>query len=740
MKIRKASASFGCLNGNTLELGDGLNIVHAPNESGKSTWCAFLRSMFYGVNTAERDKTGFLSDKTKYQPWNGGAMEGSMDILAGDKEITIQRTALGRAPMKNFTAVYKDTDIAVPGLTGENAGVSLLGVTSPVFERSAFIRQSGVKITQNSELEKRITGIVSSGDEEVSYSDADSRLRSWLRRRKYNNSGAIPAAQSRIKDIQDALGRLAGDNAECAKLRKETAQLTEIRKLLEQELKAFTVLEKIEEQENVISAKNNADDARREADRASAELASFGNVDDSYLNSIRGEFSALDSFEAAINSSASALEEAKRSLTEKELRVKSSVFAGKSPEEAEEALDKVGKTLASSNKKRSTANVISAVFAVLVIALCIAGFLIQSPVRYGLWAAAAVFAVITAILNFSSAKASKAFKAALDSYGMSGIDEFGRKVESYHDACAALNDAKLAYDCAKDAFDKNTTAYYDRISSLIAKAKAANPAVETLDDILPCLEEIEQAKRTCSQLESRAAIAAGLYESIEKTVDMTEVTPPAVTPRFTKSRTQAMLNDTVRRLENISAAYNMTLGRMRGIGDPMVLRGQQQSTEEELKSLTAEYDALNLAVSALKEADSEIQSRFAPVLAKTAGTVFHKLTGVKYDMLAFDRTFDAAAQAHGDTVSHNVLALSEGTSNQIYLALRIAVCLLTAPGEDPCPIILDDALVTFDDERMGYALDYLKELAKTRQVILFTCQSREGAYFAGDSEVTVTAL
>ena len=172
----------------------------------------------------------------------------------------------------------------------------------------------------------------------------------------------------------------------------------------------------------------------------------------------------------------------------------------------------------------------------------------------------------------------------------------------------------------------------------------------------------------------------------------------------------------------------------------MVLRGEQQTITEELANQTAQYDALTLAVSALKEADTEIQSRFAPVLAKTAGTVFHKLTGGKYDMLAFDRTFDAAAQAHGDTVSHNVLTLSEGTSNQIYLALRIAVCLLTTAQEDPCPIILDDALVTFDDERMGYALDYLKELAKTRQVILFTCQSREGAHFAGDSEVNVTAL
>ena len=34
------TATFGKLQGRSLELGDGLNIIEAPNETGKSTWCA----------------------------------------------------------------------------------------------------------------------------------------------------------------------------------------------------------------------------------------------------------------------------------------------------------------------------------------------------------------------------------------------------------------------------------------------------------------------------------------------------------------------------------------------------------------------------------------------------------------------------------------------------------------------------------------------------------------------------
>ena len=44
--------------------------------------------------------------------------------------------------------------------------------------------------------------------------------------------------------------------------------------------------------------------------------------------------------------------------------------------------------------------------------------------------------------------------------------------------------------------------------------------------------------------------------------------------------------------------------------------------------------------------------------------------------------------------------------------------------------MLDDALANFDDGRMALALDCLLELGRTRQILLFTCHSRERAYLA----------
>src|SRR5690606_9673137 len=139
----------GTLENATLELKDNLNIISLPNESGKSTWCYFICAMLYGVSSSDRDRAGYLADKTRYRPWSGLAMEGVMDISHDGRDITIQRISLGSSPMKKFTAVYTGTNEPVPGLNSENAGEILTGVSRNIFERSAFIGQAALRISQS---------------------------------------------------------------------------------------------------------------------------------------------------------------------------------------------------------------------------------------------------------------------------------------------------------------------------------------------------------------------------------------------------------------------------------------------------------------------------------------------------------------------------------------------------------------------------------------------------------------
>ena len=94
----------------------------------------------------------------------------------------------------------------------------------------------------------------------------------------------------------------------------------------------------------------------------------------------------------------------------------------------------------------------------------------------------------------------------------------------------------------------------------------------------------------------------------------------------------------------------------------------------------------------------------------------------------------------GDPVSRSVRLLSQGAADQLYLAVRLAICETVLPQDDPIPLVLDDALVRFDDARCHAALELLLEESRARQIILFTCQHREAAYLSGRAGVTVLNL
>ena len=72
--------------------------------------------------------------------------------------------------------------------------------------------------------------------------------------------------------------------------------------------------------------------------------------------------------------------------------------------------------------------------------------------------------------------------------------------------------------------------------------------------------------------------------------------------------------------------------------------------------------------------------------------------------------------------------------------MRLAVCDLVLPRENAAPIVLDDALASFDDARCAAALAYLREAARQRQILLFTCHSREAALLRDDPSVSIQVL
>lgn len=621
MIIRSMRADFGCLEGKSLELEPGLNIIRQPNESGKSTWCAFIRAMLYGIDTTERQKSGFLPDKLRYAPWSGVPMSGSMDIEYGGREITLTRsTRTASAPMREFKAVYAGTAEPVPGLTGATTGETLIGAGREVFRRSAFIGQGEAAVTGSAELERRIAAVVSTGEEGTSCSEALSRLKSWQnRRRSRSRMGALPELESELAGQERLLERVSA-----ASERRE-GLLSELDRA---------------EAEAKVQAEAEAE-ARRTARAAAREAVDRAGED-------------VQRLEAA--HSAAVAERARR-----EAAAQAGPFAGMDPDEAREEAEsgaaQAGELLSAS--RASVSRTPAYILAVLCLACVVAGFF-----AWYAFIGAAVFAALAVWRFAASAKAeTRAREAAAERHRL--LSELG-----------AADEAELA-ESARE---------YAELCAAADKAAGAE----------------ERAERALYEArERRKKAEARLLEEPEVSTS--------------GSRAAAL------RCERLRSAIAELGGTIAATGDPMVLESGILEKRERIAELEAQYEAISLAAQTLSDADAELQSRFSPALGRRAAEYLSRMTGGKYTDVAVARDFSVLLRRTGEAAPRQALYLSAGTADLMYLAVRLAIVDLTLPGDEPCPIVLDDALVNLDSERREAAMELLGEIAKERQIILFTC-------------------
>lgn len=634
MIIRHMQGTFGTLDGEQLRLDTGLNIIYAPNESGKSTWCAFLRAMLYGIDTSQRARAGFVPDKQKYAPWSGKPMAGELELEQGGKCITIRRwTEAPNAPLRGFSAVYTGTDIPVPGLTAADAGEQLTGVSAEVFARTAFIGQGGLVVTGTPELEKRISAIVTSGEEASSYTEADAQLRAWLRRRRSGQHGALPELEGRITTVEEQLHRLernAQEQAACAAELQQT----------DAELQTVT------EQMNT---------ARQRQRRAA-------------LSSMGEEKSNLRTLEQA-------LEQARRDAAARRTALEQTHFGVQTPDEAGETAERdAQRAEALAGTAEHGGKPYFWIAALVLAALCaVLGYLVAQPLYYAAIALAVLTVVLLVVARSGKKRAQEASAALgklLRSYGAQDADGIYYQAEVHraaYRACAA----------AMQAEQKAAAALED----------AREHQCETHERLLQSLD-----------FESGTGEAAALYQR------------------------KCALESVCTRLRTQQAQLT---GAALAIGDPMALKSEHAQLLEQRDALERQYAAIALAIETLGRADVELQSRFSPQLAQKAADYMDYLTDGRYDELVLARDLSAKARSADDPTPRDTAYLSAGTADLLYLSVRLALCELTCPADDPCPLVLDDTLVNFDDTRAKRAMALFHEIAQHRQVILFTCHERD---------------
>ena len=725
MKIKTMTATFGKLQGERLTLEPGLNVITAPNEGGKSTWCAFLKAMFYGIDTRDRDRKGHLADKNRYQPWSGAPMEGEITLEWQGQDITIRRGPRGNVPFGSFSAVYTGTEEPVPGLTADTCGQMLLGVGREVYERSAFIGQSGtLAIRSAPELEARIAALVSSGEEDVSYSQVERQLKEWLNRRKVNKSvGRIPQLEEEQAELARSAGELSQLNDQLNQLEGERAQAARKHAFCTRQLALHKAIAQRKLNLQYTQARNDEAQAQAQLDALLSEQARFGPIPSrDALKRAQGELAFLKALEPEIRQGQEELALAQQALERARQAAQDDHFPGMTGEEAVRKGERDSESYRSGMAKKAASK---RNFILLQAAGLLAGaalaifspFWWLGPIAYVLCAAA------SALVFTNGTKSARQAAKILERYGVDDVEEIAALAGNYQQRMAAADQASQQVRMIQGGLKDRQARLENSRQELFRFVHTFAPEVKELFGVSAALsralnlgerETLARSKLEGAQRLTQALQAQGGRELTEET--------PLSQPTLSLEQAAQETGRLQVELERLDRALNQARGKQQALGDPAILSARLEQVEKELERRRREYQAISIAMETLQQANAQLQQRFSPQLNRAAGALLKRLTGGKYHALSLDKELEASASGERDVLPHSALYLSKGTVDQIYLAVRLAVCDLCLPD---APLVLDEALAAFDDVRAKRALELLQELSEQRQILLFSCHNRE---------------
>ena len=343
----------------------------------------------------------------------------------------------------------------------------------------------------------------------------------------------------------------------------------------------------------------------------------------------------------------------------------------------------------------------------------------------------------TRALTEARAKAGKEAELARASFlARSGNREIEAWQEEY-DLTLALEAEirqKEAEFQAKSWLSPNARAEEEELAALLAEAGCATPAEheERAGTLREGQNRLEQAKEVRDSLMRGRTLAD--WEEEEMALARDEATAraamaqaeaaaagleAALIARYREELAALDLPGLEREALSAAAAHEQH-GASAQRRDPWEIETGLALAEQALARNRQRAEAIRLAMELLGQAVAEVQGNLVPRIESRAGQLFARLTGGRYDGLSVasgPEMLSVAPLRSGESLPARIL--SSGTMDQLYLALRLALTE-ALQGPEPFPLILDDPFFTFDRPRLGHALDLLRDLARTGQVILVT--------------------
>ena len=167
------------------------------------------------------------------------------------------------------------------------------------------------------------------------------------------------------------------------------------------------------------------------------------------------------------------------------------------------------------------------------------------------------------------------------------------------------------------------------------------------------------------------------------------------------------------------------------------LESEREQLRSELKAIEERHDRLCLLQHIVREADRRFREAHQPDVLRRASGYVQTITGRRYERFDYDEDEKLRVYEAGNTRRPWPVGapLSQGTLDQMYLAIRFALVDHLDESKESLPVFLDEVFVNWDRDRRARCYDIFSEAVARRQVFVFTCHP----WLAEEMEETLSA-
>lgn len=769
---------------------EGMQVIYGPNEYGKSTIMEFIKIMFYGKMAGEKVAVKNRSLRGKYLPWSGNQMGGKIIFEYDGNEYEIQKKLDSSSPSKDevmFQNISTGEKISLG--KGQEIGEYLFGIDVRSFERSSFIGNIGKSDFElyKKEEDKTAEKIIANFSENSNFT-ASKRLIEAINdlESPSKRSGKILKLKCEIDELKIKIHSLKEKERHQQQIHEDIEKLEKLkseRLEIQRYLSDIKKIKYLSDLEILISEVKNYENLKTKIGKIQLQKPSYESyIKDLKLKSreIENLYQQLKAFDFSdpgskdIRISQKEYEQVKFLVSQEYETEKllNELNYFKFPECKKNYDSNIFKDLNNlsdnyknlqigiQSKKAKNITLISAFLNVIFLLISLFIFM-KDGVNSLAFYVSSSFGVFMMVMNaIIYAKNRKKFKLLekLNSEANNlvnsekkiqeeNLQKYRMKIEEILNKykISSVNEFYMSYVQMQSngRIDETCGIIKGKIKTLVndlmdevSKIKSVN-SYQQCKDVIECIYKLV---KDISNFEERIKIKSNILNISDHSLKNLELIKNQIEGdiNYTYADKQRIVEQS-ERLEYLNSLdlEEKILDLQKNVKvfdcDSNELEKKLKDEEKTLDSMMDYLESLRIAYDSLEEVSNNLRKNFNPRLNQRASEIFCNITQNKYEDIRVQKDYTILINNNGFYISHD--KFSNGTIDQAYFALRIAISELIFQNNRNIPLLLDDVFMQYDDMRLESLLKFLQKYSKSskRQIILFTCHHRITEFISGEN-------